>query len=181
MIGYIVIICTILLLAMAYKESKDSNEGFLVPPSLPSLGFSFQRRINEIIDTDRVLDRKVVPGKKSISNLILRDSKPETTENCLKLQKCQKNRGMRFHKDDPKEVTCISETHPVRTLIEEKQPYMMDKSEIINYYGSQSYWDWRFPRKPIDIRFAVNPKKYVKEHPNTYPSYVIKSRQWSET
>jgi len=68
-------------------------------------------------------------------------------------------------------LTCINDKDPINQIIKRYQPYMYDESEIINYYDKPFYRDWRYPERPIDIKFAINPNKYSVENPHIYPSF----------
>ena len=79
-------------------------------------------------------------------------------------------------------IDIMKKTTPEKTkvLVESKQPYFLDESLIIDYYGKKYYWDSRYPKQPISVEFAKDPLTYAKLHPNEYPSYVIASRNLAE-
>lgn len=175
MIGvYLIIFALVMFCLLSYLSSDNTTEGFQSEPTLPpfSQGYNYQQRLNEIVDTDRVLDRTVVPGKQKISTLKVPLSDPHITDKYHRVGKV-KQRTLNFK--DKKKV-CIPPNHPVYQLINDQQPYMFDRPELVDYYGRQYYWDWRYPRKRIDIKFLTDPKGYCKKNPNTYPCYIIKSR-----
>ena len=55
--------------------------------------------------------------------------------------------------------------------------YMVENSPVYTKDNKQYYNDWRFPMAPIELAFAANPDKYVKEHPKRYPSYVYENKK----
>jgi hypothetical protein len=69
----------------------------------------------------------------------------------------------------------------LKVLVEDHQPFFLNGALIINKEGQKFYWYARYPLKPISIDFASDPDKYVAEHPNIYPSYVISSRNYEDT
>lgn len=166
----IIIIATIIFL---YFYHNKSTETFNSEPSLPPMGESYSQKLNELTDVDRVLDRPVKPGDKYIANLQLLQSKPDPTDN---YEHIRKHKDRKLHFSDVKK-TCIPKGHPIYTMIDHKQPYMFDKPIVVDYYGSLNYWDWKYPQKPIDIKFAADPKGFCKRNPNSYPCYVINSRK----
>jgi hypothetical protein len=131
-------------------------------------------------DSHWFLQRDVIPGKTSIQNLS--ETSPHRTdfyyvdENSLDLElpnpntvkpRCSK---LSFpHIKD--RLTCVPEDHPVRPLVRHLQPYMFDEADLINYYDQALYRDWRYQRRPIDIRFAINPQKYCEQFPHVYPCF----------
>ena len=54
--------------------------------------------------------------------------------------------------------------------------YMFEDDSTIIKYNKKFYHDWRFPAKPIEVEFALNPDEYIKKHPKRYPSYVYKTK-----
>ena len=77
------------------------------------------------------------------------------------------------------QLACIGEKSPIREAIKKYQPYMYDRPEIMNYYDFPYYRDWRYPERPIDPQFAINPKKYAEKYPYIYPSYRYFSKDLS--
>lgn len=67
----------------------------------------------------------------------------------------------------------------LKVLVESKQPYFLDEALVVDYYGKKFYWDSRYPKEPISVLFAQDPERFIREHPNEYPSYIIKSRDYS--
>jgi hypothetical protein len=131
-------------------------------------------------DSHYFLKTAILPGKKDIANL--KETNPnhsnyyyvddksviiETTDPNVVTHRQSK---LLFPKNK-NQLTCIDEKNPIRRAIQHYQPFMYDEAEIINYYDYPFYRDWRYPERPIDVKFAANPEKYCEEHPNIYPSY----------
>lgn len=175
MLGLIILICIgiITLYLISIQRTRAGTEKFDSEPSLPPMGETYQQKFNELHDVDRVLDRPVKPGNKFISKLEPLLSKREGTDTCLFFRQPTK----RLFKFKDIEKQCIPKNHPIYTAIEHKQPYMFTKPVVVDYYGSLNYWDWKYPQKPIDIKFAADPKGFCKKNPNSYPCYVINSRK----
>ncbi len=74
------------------------------------------------------------------------------------------------------QLTCVGNNHPIRSIIEKYQPYIYDQANLINYYDQPLYRDWRYPERPIDIRFAANPEKYCEQFPHVYPCFKYYSK-----
>lgn len=127
----------------------------------------YARQYRELDNVDNVLNRPQEPGKKNIENL-----KPVHTGGL----NAQKQLKMEDFSDAPKAV--ISDT--TRVLVEGQQPYFLDEALVIDRDGHKYYWDWRYPKEPVSVEFLTNPQKFIQEHPNVYPSYVVKSRNLSD-
>lgn len=154
----------------------------LTPPTLNRLRDNWQHRLDELQDTDNVLKRPTIAGKPHINQLepnhewddpIDRYEAP-TDQPQSTVQPPTKDDTWR---QDPK-LQCLNPDSPVYSLIEQRQPYLFDQPEVVGVDVTKQphYYDWRYPRKPISIKFATDPSGYCKRHPNTYPCYVIKSR-----
>lgn len=168
MLGYLILAFIIIIVYLLSKI--NINETFLTEPTLPPLEETYQRQLNELEDVDRVLDRPTKPGDKYVENLKLPlEGAPisDKYQHLVKLKR--KTFDFKDIVDKP-----VSEDDLVK--VEDKQPYMFDEPVIVDYYGTKNYWDWRFPRKPISIKFLENPEEFCKRHPDQYPSYVIASR-----
>jgi len=132
-----------------------------------------------IDDSHYFLTTSILPGKMDINNL--KETNPSHTNYEYIDDESTRVEQTDLHAVSPRasklsclkrnDLTCITENDPARYLIQKYQPYMYDQAEIINYYDYPLYRDWRYPEQPIDIRFAVNPEKYVQQHPHVYPSY----------
>lgn len=127
----------------------------------------------------------MMPGKKAIKNL--HESNVNETDfyyidnDALKLEKPNpetvKIKPSKLSYPRIKDnLTCVKSEDPIRSVISHYQPYIYDKAEIINYYDQPLYRDWRYPLRPIDVRFAANPEKYCEMFPNVYPCYVYYSK-----
>jgi|UniRef100_A0A6C0BL59 hypothetical protein len=122
------------------------------------------------------LTTSVRPGKQNIVNL--QETNPNHTRYSYLTPKDaqleQPNRQVVSHRQsklDPRNLTCVGSNAPIRKLVQEFQPYMYDQPELINLYDYPFYRDWRYPERPIDPRFLINPDKYCQENPQIYPSY----------
>jgi hypothetical protein len=132
------------------------------PGLVPSADSIYLQQYRELDNVDNVLLRPLTTGDNFINNLMptLDDKGQQSLPKLMSPF-----------------VTEVSKQ--TKSIIESKQPYFLDDVKIVNYYGVPHYWDWRYPRQPIPIEFAVNPEKYTKEHPGLYPSYIISSRDYS--
>jgi len=164
MLGLIIIVI-IACIGHLLKDSFTEKETFLTEPKFPVMEDNYAQRMNEIVNTDRVLDRPVKAAANRITKLIIPLSNPVQTDKYKQIGK-HKQKTLRF--TDQKELK-IPKNHQVYTFVDERQPYMFDQPTVIDNSGKKFYWDWRYPRKPIDIRFAIDPVGYCKKHPNTYP------------
>ena len=160
LIPIILLILLILLILSLFFLTIKKTEFFqnMTPKSEFSIVNKYLKNQNEINNVDTVLNRPVLPGKNIISKV--------RPYNSIKIKDVN-----RF---DDKKLLCLTENHPLRKKIIKYQPYMYGKSsKIVDYYGSMFYRDWRYPLKPISLKFLANPIKYIKENPTIYPSYVI--------
>lgn len=75
-------------------------------------------------------------------------------------------------------LTIVTEDHPLRNVVRQYQPYIYDENNahFVNYYDQPLYRDWRYPERPIDLRFAANPEKYCEQFPHVYPCYKYYSK-----
>jgi hypothetical protein len=130
-----------------------------------------------IEDSHYYLMTSILPGKEDIVNL--KETNPKHTnyyyvdQNAPKITE-QTDPDVVSHRQsslDTRNLTCIKGKDPIRKIIQHYQPYMYDQANIINYYDYPLYRDWRYPRKPIDPKFAVNPQKYCEQNPSVYPCY----------
>jgi len=138
-----------------------------------------------INDSHYFLTTSILPGKQDIASL--REKNPKHTDffyvddNAVTVE--QTNLNVVSHRPSKlsyptikPELTCIKENHPIRKMIGNYQPYIFDQPEIDNYYDYPFYRDWRYPERPIDIRFSVNPKQYCANNPHVYPCYKYYSK-----
>lgn len=131
----------------------------------------YARQYRELDDVNNVLNRPVMPGNKVTQGLVAynvwnRGNELELSEPIKKYFDFSDI----IHRKTPEET---------KVLVENLQPFFLDEAMIIDHYGEKFYWDWRYPKQPISVEFAKDPETYVKQHPNEYPSYVIKSRNYS--
>jgi hypothetical protein len=129
----------------------------------------YARQYRELDDVDNVLNRPQEPGKPAIQSLVAKNVH-DTTE--LELRP-----SIRKYLDF---MDIMTENTPreMKVLVESRQPYFLDEALIIERDGYKFYWDWRYPKQPISLDFIKDPEAYVKSHPNVYPSYIIKSRDY---
>lgn len=162
---FIVLLIACLFILNFSKQSGGSPSGWSAV-TIPQTSNIYSQQFNELDNVNNVLNRPVVPGNEYINNLQPHDTKEHANLGVL-----------------PKESVPDIASNPVpegtKVILESKQPYFLDSALIVNYYGKTHYWDERYPRQPLPIEFAMNPDKFVKEHPSEYPSYVIESRNLS--
>lgn len=138
---------------------------------------AINRQIKEIQNTDCFLSRDLLPNNKDIENLlpkqtfILSDTTtPRIQEEFTSCPSCQLNFS---------DIDCDKISPNAKILVESNQPFFLESPYVIGYYGKNFYFDSRYPREPIHVSFLENESKYVQEHPQVYPSYVIQSRNYS--
>jgi hypothetical protein len=135
-------------------------------------------------DAHYFLTTSVIPGKKDIVNL-RESNRHKTNFYYVDGDENDKDSGVYTEITDPlvvkhrpskleyarikDQLTCIPKNHPLNNVIAHHQPYMWEKPNIINYYDTPYYRDWRYPLQPIDVRFAANPAKYCEQFPMAYP------------
>ena len=78
------------------------------------------------------------------------------------------------HDAEHHELAPLKEFDPSTTKKENQ--YMFGDNSSLVRYNETYYHDWRFPAKPVEVEFAVNPEEYVKKYPKRYPSYVYKTK-----
>jgi len=162
-IGLLIVLFLVSLLFKFNFQSGGANKGAHIekPLAFPSSDSSYLQQYYELHNVDNVLKRKQYLANEVINNVTPNDGILNYHLNVLPL----KTEGPIITKDSV-------------SLIESKQPYFLDDPLIVKYYGVDHYWDWRFPRQPIRVEFAKDPSKYIKDHPDEYPSYIIKSRNY---
>jgi len=172
----LLLFCIVLVKILIDSTDANTQETFLSRPQFPTLVDNYQQRMDEIVNTDRVLDRVVKAGKR-----IIQDITPKAATKILSddFQKLSRPRRNKLNFKDVKR-TKLADNSDVYDYVNERQPYMFDEAHIAERYGKLYYWDWRFPKKLIDIRFAKDPVGYCKKYPNSYPAYVINSRLWKQ-
>jgi hypothetical protein len=132
-------------------------------------------------DSHYFLMTSVLPGKKDIA--LLKEKNPNHSNYYYVDQKEtiieQTDPRVVEHRQsslDHSNLTCIDQNAPIRKIIKEYQPYMYDEPELVNLYDYPFYRDWRYPERPIDLRFAIDPQKYSEKNPLVYPSYKYFSK-----
>lgn len=129
----------------------------------------FSQHYRELDSVDNVLNRPLQQPDRSIKRV--RGHFADTTNEYV-LRKPPKYH-FKFSETD---VVTEDTPEDVKVMVEEHQPYFLDGARIIDKDGEKFYVDARYPEQPISVEFAVNPEKYVREHPSVYPSYVIASQ-----
>jgi hypothetical protein len=136
----------------------------------------YAQQYRELDDVDNVLNRSQEPGNKVIQDLVAWN----VHDDGLGGGKEQELREPIKKYLDFMDIKTLETSEETKVLVESKQPYFLDEAMIIDSYGHKFYWDWRYPKQPISIDFATDPDAFVRSHPNEYPSYIIKSRDYSE-
>lgn len=118
------------------------------------------------------LTNAMIPGKKDITNL------KEYNHSIMNNYSYVGDFNENIEKTDPNVVThrqsilnrdgiiCID-----NKSIQKYKPSFLKNNEIINLYDFPFYHDWRYPERPIDVNFAINPKYYCLKNPEIYPCY----------
>jgi len=164
-------IILILLVAYLVYNIQDQHGGTLKQMTINKdyQGPYYARQYRELDDVDNVLNRLVYP-RDEVTQRLIPHNKPEQTPGTGPACSDQ------YH-----DIAHLALPDSTIVLVEGQQPYFLDGSGplVLDRYGKKFYWDARYPKQPISVEFAENPEKYVKDHPNEYPSYVIKSRDYS--
>lgn len=165
----------ILLLLLGFYPNVQSQFGGSVPGIITkATGPHYIRQQRELANVDNVLNRPLYPVDKNIershaANVWLDyDGDFRHHHELLIPEK-------RYF--DFKDINQVSASVDTKVAVEAKQPYFLDEALIVERDGMKFYWDWRYPKKPLPIEFALDQDKFVLEHPNEYPSYIIKSRE----
>lgn len=164
-IGLLIVIFILSLLFKFNFQIGGTIKGadIVKPVQFPASDSSYLQQYHELHNVDNVLKRKQYLRNEVINNVKPNDGNLNYHLNVLPFKLNEK-------------IT----TTDTKNLVEEKQPYFLDDALVVKYYGVDHYWDWRYPRQPIRVEFAKNPSKYVREHPDEYPSYIIKSRNFKD-
>lgn len=170
----LVIISVIVLLVYIFNRPNNPQDGGFIPLLVNSSTGKFspqiQRQICEIKNVNHFLGRDVTPGDDEIRHLHpFSPMEPQFPLQPL-LEKPLVNCPIAQEKLET----------DTKTLVEVNQPFFLESPFIIQFYGKHHYFDARYPRKPIHVSFLENPEKFVKENPMVYPSYVIRSRDFSQ-
>jgi hypothetical protein len=161
----VLLIASLFIVMTLHSQTGGSPSGWSAV-TIPQTSNIYSQQFNELDNVDNVLKRPLFPANKFINALTPVEEGPE---NAAKL---------------PKESMPAIVREPVadgtKVMVETKQPYFLDNALIVNYYGKTHYWDWRYPRQPLPVEFATDPEQFVRDHPEVYPSYVIKSRNYAD-
>ena len=131
-----------------------------------------------IDDSHHFLTTTILPGRIDITNL--KETNKHHTDyyyvdpQSVNIEQTNLNVvNRRPSQNDKSNKTCInSENDTIVKLVQNAQPYIYDKPNIINYYDFPLYRDWRYPLQPISLKFLSNPQKFCKEFPTTYPCFI---------
>jgi hypothetical protein len=160
----VLLLSSLFILGAMKSQSGGSPAGWSSVTIANPLSLNvYSQQINELDNVDNVLKRRQYPGKPVINNLKPID---EGSQQAV------------LPKDSLPDIKTPVVPVGTKAVLEAKQPYFLDEALIVNYYGKSHYWDWRFPGQPLPIEFAKDPAKFVKENPEVYPSYIIKSRNY---
>jgi hypothetical protein len=133
----------------------------------------YSRQYKELDDVDHVLTRPLVPGKKDINELIAYNAQVRTVNNGIMPSEASSSLVLASPAAPAIPAAAVDPILPVdkdtRALIEARQPAFLREALIIN---GKYYYDRQYPQRPVSIDFARDPEKYVREHPDEYPSYV---------
>jgi hypothetical protein len=140
----------------------------------------FLRQYLELDNINNVLNRPLEKANPHINSLKVHcvTSGPEADVETDGM--AQEFKAAKYYLDfaDPQSITATPED---KTLAKANQHYFLDESLVLDREETGNYyWDWRYPRQPISIKFAHDPVKFIKEHPMEYPSYIVKSRDYQQ-
>jgi hypothetical protein len=175
--GIILVFVAAFLIYKIQTDQTDQTGGTLTQITIDNRYQDpyYGRQYRELDDVDNVLNRPQEPGKEGIQSLAPINAGPEVDGPISQLRLLPPvERYLNFN-----DIQKTDTTEQTKVLIEGQQPYFLDEALIIDHYGEKYYWDWRYPKQPIAIQFIQDPEGYIRDHPNEYPSYVIKSRDYT--
>ena len=160
LITLIIVLCTFSLL---FSGSQTQIGGSSYDASSSQLiGFDYVKKQNELDNVDKVLERPVRLGKTIVQLL---DSEQDPVDSLGRTGRKIKRISHILDWCPPIDKTDANADIDF-DLIQYRQPYMFDKPALIR---GRYYRDWRYPEKPVDIKFLKNPKAYCKSNPFQYP------------
>ena len=183
LVALVVLVVLVVYVVRKMKQPVSTQSGGAnnaIAVNAPDNGFTaqVQRQICELADPDNFLRREVVPGNPDVARTV-----------GFKHTAFLPN-GDRRDQEELKEgadalgvvpqftdCSCAPVSSTDKAQVAGNQPFFLDAPYVISYYGKNFYWDMRYPRKPIPLAFLRDEKKFVKQHPQVYPSYVIASRR----
>ena len=173
-INLVLLILTIGILCYIFNNNMGftGQTGGALPITIKESGPHYLRHYRELDNVNNVLNRPLAPADKATSQLHASNIWEDRSQ-LEYIKPVEKYLKFEDYAEEP-----VAED--TKTLVEAKQHYFLDEAKIIDYYGKKYYWDWRYPREPLPVEFAKDADKWVKEHPNLYPSYVISSRNYSQ-
>lgn len=179
--GIILVILVLIASYLIYKIHTDEQTGGALSQMTIHNRYQdpyYERQYRELDDVDNVLNRPQEPGNPVIQNLVAKNafqtSSSKGFEGALELREPVKKYL------DFMDIKTQPTSDKVKVLVENQQPYFLEDALIIDRDGHKFYWDWRYPKQPISVDFIKDPDRYVRERPNEYPSYIIKSRDYTE-
>jgi len=169
---------------LIYKIQTDQTDQFGGALTQMTIDNRYQdpyyaRQYRELDDVDNVLNRPQEPGKEVIQSLAPVNAGPDVDDDDKPITQLRLLPPVQRYLDFNDDIQKTEVSEQTKVLVEGQQPYFLDEALIIDHYGEKYYWDWRYPKQPIAIQFIQDPEGYVRDHPNEYPSYVIKSRDYS--
>ena len=140
----------------------------------------YTRQYNELDDVDHVLSRPIEPGNKITDSLVAYNTGlPFASGEIMPLEAASSLVVLDNHAKAPGPTPASPIPIPsqdIKVLVEARQPSFLKEALIID---GKYYHDQRYPQRPVSVEFAKDPERFVREHPDEYPSYVIKSRMWT--
>jgi len=160
-----------------YEISGTSHiewfQGLSPPPTTDPIDI-YRRHFNELDNVNDILKRPVEKGDPVIDKVqpVISASDTDTAMNVSGSTVAPYISSTVRGEDR----FCLPKNHPIYDIIKARQPHIFDKPEIIQKDGELFYHDWRYPRHPINVKFAVDPEGYCRANPGLYPCTVIASR-----
>lgn len=163
------LICMLFIAVLLMKIHKEQSGGSVPQMSIENKYTEpyYGQQYRELDDVNNVLNRPMKERRAEIDALVAHDPTVPPQYHYIDPQRTYLDFG---------DTVSSPVTESDKTLVASQQPYFLDEALVIDYYGEKFYHDARFPRQPISIEFAKDPKKFCRDHPNEYPSYVIASR-----
>lgn len=150
------VLCIYLINIYYNNNIKDT---FVADPPVLVLHDLYKQRNSEINDINKVLERPIIKGDLYIEKL-----QP------IDLNYDDYSRYVYTAKMDETKVEYLNLTEADNNLINKRK---MNNTDVEFRDGGLYYWDKYYPKQMILVDFALNPAKYIKEHGNSYPSYLI--------
>jgi hypothetical protein len=168
-LGVLLIIAIIILVYIA-RQAHPQIGG--KASSAQGKDFLYTQQYNELHDVNNVLRRKVYPTDETTNNLTGFLTSTSTDSQNTELFTPRKT----YLDLDQVTDEQPAPSEDLKTRVKDRQPYFLREPYIKRHYGQTYYADWRYPLFLVHTDFAIDPAKFIKEHPKEYPSYVIASR-----